>query len=141
MIIVVLIVLLVVYFLRGSVLFSPQLLGVLSSNDLVQIEEAKQAIVKESYPADYSKMYSVIESNKGNGVKINNICKSFDDFDSVYCLKKASQQNPELRADICKSLEQELRREFTGKLSQEKLDKFVDGHEEDCKNGIPQFYY
>ena len=113
----------------------------LSSSELQEIKIAKEAApLFEGHP-DYSGLYELLEKEKGDIGKIATICDKFDEFSSIYCLKKASQQNQELREEICKELSRMIVAQYGDRLSGEKLNAFVEGHQEDCLLGIPQFMY
>ncbi|MBI2451957.1 hypothetical protein HYV50_02655 [Candidatus Pacearchaeota archaeon] len=69
----------------------------LASQELDEIKQAKEKIA-ESSEHDFSTMYNLLGKNKNKKDKILKIC---GEFDPIYCLKKASQQNPDLRGEIC----------------------------------------
>ncbi|MBS3099388.1 hypothetical protein J4462_04190 [Candidatus Pacearchaeota archaeon] len=113
----------------------------LSSSELQEIKIVKEAApLFEGHP-DYSGLYELLEKKKGDIGKIATICDEFNEFNSIYCLKKASQQNQELREEICRELSRMIVAQYGDRLSGEKLNAFVEGHQEDCLLGIPQFMY
>ncbi len=112
----------------------------LSSLEFSKVAEAKNILARGGFIPDYTGLYDFLEEEKGDKDKIFRICNE-KEFDAIYCLKKASQQNPTLRKEICDSLELEMRDKYRDKLSKERLDKFTRGHKKECLLGIPQFSY
>ena len=109
----------------------------LSSEDIAGIQRAKEAIPRfgNGHP-DYSELYSFLETKKGNLGGIKLICR---EFNPIYCLKKACQQNLELRSELAVELELRIREKYRDVIDE--LDKFVQNHKEECLLGIPQFAY
>lgn len=107
----------------------------LTESEINEIKAAK-ARLAETDGHDYSRLYAVLESKKGRKDEIFSVCS--EGFNPIFCLKKASEQNPELRTDICGELERRITAEYSGKMSEDKLKKLAKGHKNECEMGIPQ---
>lgn len=99
-----------------------------------QISEISNGLAQ----TDFSPLYSFLETKKGKYEEITQTCAKFE---SLFCLKKASQQNPNMREKICGDLKIKLKNEYSWMFSGAELNDFVEGHVKDCKAGIPQFNY
>lgn len=103
------------------------------------IRLVKEKIAESKSPLpDYTPLYDFLQLNQGRLKRIYQIC---DEFDTLFCLKKASQQNPQLRKEICSELTRRINFEYKELLDERRLREFVSGHEKDCLLGIPQFMY
>lgn len=104
-----------------------------------EIRLTKEKIAKSESPLpDYIPLYDLLQLNQGKLNRINQIC---EEFDPLFCLKKASQQNPQLREEICVELIRRINLEYKELLDERRLQEFVEGHKKDCLLGIPQFMY
>lgn len=119
--------------------FSP-LQAELTSLEKEQIVTIKQQIVQQGTPEhpDYTPLYNFLSEKKGDLNKIKLVC---EDFDKIYCLKWACKENLDLREKLAAELEIEIRELYEGKVEQEKVELYIQGHKEDCMLGIPQFVY
>ncbi|MFH1290640.1 MAG: hypothetical protein ABIH92_04490 [Nanoarchaeota archaeon] len=102
----------------------------LSEETLEKISIAKEKIFL-SDGHDYSELYNLLELHKDDIDMLFAICK---EFNPIFCLKKASEQSPELREEICEQLVIEIEKKYGDRIN-------AKGHETECLSGIPQMVY
>ena len=110
--------------------------AVLSAGDSQAVVDAQKALAVSQ---DYAPLYRLLASKQGDRQLLVDICSYFD---PVFCLKKVSQQNPTLRADLCGTLSEQLKQsDVSQRLGADRAESFITLHIKDCELGIPQFVY
>jgi hypothetical protein len=104
--------------------------SVLTVAEQTEITAAKRAII-ESDGHNYSSLYALLASVKGNRDKIYAVCQ---EFNPIYCLRQASQQNSSLRQEICERLVSEVNRRYQGRVN-------ATQHQRECLLGLPKYAY
>jgi hypothetical protein len=101
---------------------------------------AEQKLVNEANDAtmlnngfDYGALYAIVATDKGNLDKLLAVCDA--SISPIYCLKKASQENANLRPQLCAQLNTVL----STKYKNSKPD--LAGHKQECLLGISQYAY
>jgi hypothetical protein len=103
----------------------------LSAETLGRIRAAQEKI-QLTDGHDYSEVYSLLDSKKNSYNEIILIC---NELEPIYCLKKASEQNLNLREKICAELGKEIDAKYAGKnVNKEE-------HVRECLAGLPQMSY
>jgi hypothetical protein len=77
----------------------------------------------------------LLEEHLGDLEIVSHTCEQF--CWPLFCWKKASQLNPDIREDICVRFIEDLATDYP---SDEHRD-FLEGHEFDCLSGMPQLIY
>jgi len=105
-------------------------------NEIISIKSSLKT-GDQTFP-DYKPLYNLLETKAGQYGKISTICS---EFNPLFCLKKASQQNPELRNEICPALSEKLHSVYGERMTSEQLSSFIEGHMIDCEAGVQQYVY
>lgn len=105
---------------------------VLSGAEQKLVDEANTAVVMNN-GFDYSALYAIVATKKGDLGKLLAVCDA--SISPIYCLKKASQENANLRPQLCTQLNSVL----STKYKDSKPD--LAGHKKECLLGIPQYAY
>ena len=96
------------------------------------VEQANGEVVMNN-GLDYSALYAIVASKKGDLGKLLAVCEA--STSPIYCLKKASQENANLRPQLCTQLVSVLSTLY----KDSKPD--LTGHKRECLLGIPQYAY
>ena len=106
---------------------------------LFQIERAdivnSKMLIRRSGGHDYSSMYRLISNERGSLEKITRLC---DNFDPIFCYKKASAQNPGLRDGLCNVMSGKIENQYKSRVSLSRIRTLVNLHKKDCLLGVPQ---
>lgn len=101
-----------------------------------EISGAKKQIYA-SNGHDFSKLYELLETNKGKKTELFRICDEIKE--PIFCFKRISSQNPQFRQETCELLAVKTREKYEGKVLSAKLESYIKAHKNECLAGIDQY--
>ena len=133
----------------GSVADSPRgapaggvLAEVETGNDLLD-QRISAACQYDQHHLVPEPLIELLEEHHGDLETTSYICDGF--CWPLYCWKKASQLNPEIREGVCdgflRYLSEDYKDDGLWNGTPEEWREFLEGHDFDCRLGIPQFIY